>query len=225
MEPGTDAKSAVRGVFITFEGIEGSGKTTLMGLVAEALSRDGHDTVVTREPGGTDLGLALRRVLLDPTMERINPVAELMLFAADRSQHIAETIGPALEKGQTILCDRFSDATVAYQGYGRGLPLETVIAVDVQARGSLRPDLTVLIDLPVERGLARARARNQATPQNPESRIDEEELDFHSRVREGYLVISRREPDRFMVLDGLQSPEKLCRLVTQRIASRFRHGL
>ena len=215
----------MRGIFITFEGIEGSGKTTLMGLVAEALSRDGHEIVVTREPGGTDLGMALRRVLLDPTMEGINPVAELMLFAADRSQHIAETIGPALEKGQTILCDRFSDATVAYQGYGRGLPLETVIAVDEQARGSLRPDLTVLIDLPVQRGLARARARNQANPQNRESRIDEEELDFHNRVREGYLVISRREPDRFMVLDGLQSPEKLCHLVAQKIASRFRHGL
>jgi dTMP kinase len=209
------------GIFITFEGIEGSGKSTLLYNVAAALRRSGLDPLMTREPGGTSLGVALRKVLLNPDMEPIGPVAELMLFAADRAQHVSQVILPAIEAGQIVLCDRYSDATVAYQGHGRGIPLEVITSVDDQARGGALPHMTVLLDLPVETGLTRARTRNDESSDSSESRIDEEELAFHQKVREGYLMLAGNEPERFIILDAAEKPERLAELVMNEFRSRF----
>jgi len=209
------------GIFITFEGIEGSGKSTLLYNVAAALRRSGRDPLMTREPGGTSLGLALRKVLLNPEMEKIGSMAELMLFAADRAQHVAEVILPALETGQILLCDRYSDATIAYQGYGRGIPLDVITAVDRQARGTAEPHMTVLLDLPVDTGLTRARTRNDETSDSSESRIDEEEMAFHRKVREGYLALAHEEPERFLVLDAREVPDRLEEQVMDEFRSRF----
>jgi dTMP kinase len=214
-----------RGLFITFEGIEGSGKTTLMELVAESLGQRGRDCVLTREPGGTPLGLSLRRVLLDPAAAEISSTAELMLFAADRAQHVAEVIRPALEDGSFVLCDRFSDATLAYQGYGRGIDQQAIKAVDGQARGETAPDMTVLLDLPVETGLFRARSRNASSNEHSdgpsESRFDDEQMVFHQKVRDGYLELARKEPARFLVLDGSLAPDTLSEAVTGEMVKRF----
>ncbi len=214
----------MRGIFITFEGIEGSGKTTLMEGVARTLQEKGQDPLLSREPGGTDLGAALRNVLLDPQASGIIAMAELMLFGADRAQHVAEVIRPALEAGRVVLCDRFSDATRAYQGYGRGLLPGTVETVDGAARGEIRPDMTVLVDLPAEIGLERARNRNKQAADQSESRIDEEELAFHRRVREGYLLIVKQEPERFLILDGILRPNELIKTVIKQFALRFPHA-
>ena len=211
----------MKGLFITFEGIEGSGKSTLLYNVAAALRRSGHDPLMTREPGGTSLGVALRKVLLNPDMEKIGSMAELMLFAADRAQHVSEVILPALEDRQIVLCDRYSDATVAYQGHGRGIPLDAIAAVDKQVRSGAIPHLTVLLDLPVETGLTRARTRNDEARDSSESRIDEEEMAFHQRVREGYLMLAGNEPERFLVLDALEKPDRLAELVMDEFRSRF----
>jgi dTMP kinase len=211
----------MRGLFITFEGIEGSGKTTLIEPVAEALRKRGHDPLLTREPGGTDLGLALRKVLLNPRTTGMDSLTELMLFGADRAQHVAEVIRPALEAGRVILCDRFSDATCAYQGFGRGIPLETVNAVDEVAKAGIHPDMTALLDIPAELGLVRVSARNSKAADISESRIDEEELVFHRKVREGYLLLAQREPDRFFVLDARLSPPELAEAVMKELAMRF----
>lgn len=225
MKSGISEKRDSRGIFITFEGIEGSGKSTLLYNVAGALRRSGLDPVLTREPGGTSLGVALRKVLLNPDMEKICSMAELMLFAADRAQHIAQVILPALEAGQIVLCDRYSDATIAYQGHGRGLPIENITAVDSKARGGTAPHMTVLLDLPVEAGLSRALARNDETADNSESRIDEEEMSFHEKVREGYLTLAGKEPERFLVLDAREKPDRLEELVMNEVRSRFPDAL
>jgi dTMP kinase len=211
----------MRGFFVTFEGIEGSGKSTLIHNVANALRPSGLDPIVTREPGGTSLGVALRKVLLSPDMGVIGPIAELMMFAADRAQHVSEVILPALAKGKIVLCDRYSDATVAYQGYGRGIPFDVINVVDMKARDSAVPDLTVLLDLPVEKGLSRVRKRNDLSKDISESRIDEEETAFHQRVRDGYLAIARLEPARFLVLDAMDNPEHLTHLVMDEFRSRY----
>jgi dTMP kinase len=221
LESGINNIRDKRGIFITFEGIEGSGKSTLLYNVAAALRRTGLDPVMTREPGGTSLGVALRKVLLNPDMENIGSMAELMLFAADRAQHVSEVILPALDSCQIVLCDRYSDATAAYQGYGRGIPIDVITSVDNRARGGAIPDMTVLLDLPVEEGLRRARSRNDEAPDNSESRIDEEEAAFHRKVREGYLTLARKDPERFLVLDAMNEPDRLEELVMDEFRSRF----
>jgi dTMP kinase len=215
----------MRGIFITFEGIEGSGKSTLISNVAATLRQTGLDPVITREPGGTSLGVALRKVLLDPDMEKIGSVAELMLFAADRAQHVSQVILPALDAGQIVLCDRYSDATVAYQGYGRGIPIGVINVVDNQARGEAIPHMTVLLDLPAETGLTRARTRNKVSGDSSESRIDDEEMAFHQRVREGYLMLANNEPERYFVLDALEKPDRLFEIVMEEFQSRFPDAL
>jgi dTMP kinase len=176
---------------------------------------------MTREPGGTSLGVALRKVLLNPDMEKIGSMAELMLFAADRAQHVSQVILPALKTGQIVLCDRYSDATFAYQGHGRGIPLDVIADVDNQARSGAIPHMTVLLDLPVETGLTRARSRNDESSDSSESRIDEEEMAFHQRVREGYLMLAGNEPQRFLVLNALEKPDRLEELVMDEFRSRF----
>ena len=211
----------MRGIFITFEGIEGSGKSTLIDNVAVALRQAGRDPLMTREPGGTTLGVALRKVLLNPEMEKLGSMAELMLFAADRAQHVFQVILPALEAGQIVLCDRYSDATIAYQGHGRGIPLDVITVVDNHARSKAIPHMTVLLDLPAETGLTRARTRNKESMDSSESRIDEEEMAFHQRVREGYLMLADQEPERFLVLDAREKSDRMAELVLNGIRSRF----
>lgn len=195
-------------MFITFEGIEGAGKSTQIALVESWLRGLGLDVAVTRQPGGCALGLELRRILLDARNTHLDSTAELFLYLADRAQHVAEVIRPALAAGKTVLCDRYHDSTVAYQGFGRGLDVERLIALGQTATGGLVPDMTVLLDLPVAEGLARARGRNHATgASQAEGRFEALEIDFHQRVRDGFLALAYREPGRFAVADALGSSE------------------
>lgn len=192
-------------MFITFEGIEGSGKSTALRLVAEALREKGFDPVLTCEPGGTALGRSLRSILLNVRSSNISGRAELLLFLADRAQHVAELIVPAQEAGQVILCDRYCDSTFAYQGYGRSLDLEYLRSLNTAATGGLMPDLTLLLDLPVPCGLERAGRRNREEGTViSEGRFDAESLDFHERVRQGYLALAAEDPGRFAVIDASQ---------------------
>lgn len=213
------------GIFITFEGIDGSGKSTLISLLSRMLDDRGADHLVTREPGGTTLGRKLRAVLLDPQAAGLADMVELLLYEADRAQHIREIIRPALERDRIVLCDRFSDATIAYQGFGRGLPMDRVRAIDSQVRDGLLPDLTVLLDLPVEAGLNRTRNRNLGKKNAQESRMDDEAASFHEKVRRGYLEIAASEPGRFLVLNGLRQPEELARAVMDELEARFKDAL
>lgn len=211
----------MKGIFITFEGIEGSGKSTLIGILSGMLNGMGTDHVVTREPGGTPLGRKLRALLLDPDSGELAPMGELLLYEADRAQHLKEIIEPALNRNLIVLCDRFSDATLAYQGFGRGLTVDSVHAIDSRVRGEVVPDLTVLLDLPVEAGLQRARNRNREEDNRAETRMDDETLAFHEAVRTGYLEIASSEPGRFLVLDGLLRPEDLASMVLNEMKARF----
>ena len=198
-------------LFITFEGIEGCGKTTQLRLLAADLERRGYEVIATREPGGCPIGDAVRRILLDPENNAMVPRAELLLYAAGRAQHVEEVIRPALAAGRIVLCDRYIDATAAYQGFGRGLPGEMIDGLNTLAVSGLVPDLTFLLDLPVEEGLGRAVERNAATALQ-EDRFERESLKFHQRVREGYLSIARRE-SRFRIIDAGGT--------TQQVAARI----
>lgn len=195
-------------MFITFEGIEGSGKSTALTLLAQELERRGFDVLRTREPGGCGLGRAIRPILLDARTRGLNMRAELYLFLADRAQHVAEVIRPALEAGQIVLCDRYTDSTLAYQGYGRGLDPEKLRRINEMATGGLVPDLTLLMDLPVGLGLERAGLRNQRQGTViSEGRFDAESMDFHERVRQGYLALAEEEPQRIACINAEQRPE------------------
>jgi dTMP kinase len=193
-------------LFVTFEGIEGSGKSTHLGYLAAHLRQAGRDVVETREPGGTRAGEAIRRLLLGRDAVPLTAETELLLYCADRAQHVAELIRPALAAGRVVLCDRFSDSTIAYQGNGRGLDLETVRALDAHARSGLRPGLTFLLDCPAEEGLARARRRAGAAA-GPADRFERESTPFHERVRAGFLALAAGDPDRFCVLDASEPIE------------------
>ena len=195
-------------MFISFEGIEGSGKSTAQRLLAEHLQGLGYDPLLTREPGGCALGRSLRPILLDARTRGLSSRAEFYLFLADRAQHVAEVIRPALEAGQTVLCDRYADSTLAYQGYGRGLDPEHLRRINDMATGGLMPDLTLLLDLPVHCGLERAglRHREEGTVLS-EGRFDAESLEFHERVRQGYRSLAAEEPERFAIIDAAQPPE------------------
>ena len=191
------------GRFITFEGIEGCGKTTQVRLAFEHLKGRGIPCVMTQEPGGTPLGDRIRQILLNQGSFDIGPRAEALLFCAARAQHVESVIRPALGEGKVVLCDRFSDATIAYQGYGRQLGGDDVRRVIDFAAGTLNPDLTLLFDVAVEAGLERAwrRIARKKGPA-PEDRFEREALAFHRRIREGYLALAEKEPVRFRVLDG-----------------------
>jgi dTMP kinase len=191
----------MRGRFITVEGVEGAGKSTLIDALRECLEADEREVMVTREPGGTRLGEALREVLLDNHQREMVPEAELLLMFAARVQHVKETIRPALDAGTWVICDRFTDATYAYQGYGRRMPLAHIRYLEEWLQEDLRPDLTVLLDLPVETGLARTDGRGG--PDRFESEADE----FFERVREGYLEMARAEPERFRQVDASRPRE------------------
>lgn len=204
--------------FITFEGIEGSGKSTQIRHLLEYLRGKGVDVMVTREPGGTPAGERVRSILLDPAMKGMHPRAELFLYAAARIQHIEEVIQPAIAEGKVVICDRFVDATVAYQGHGRGIPLGEVKVVNSLAALDLKPELTFLLDLPVETGLGRARQRNAADASSATSRFEEEDLPFHTRVRDGYKAIAAADRARVRIIPADQSVERVARQI-QKIVS------
>jgi dTMP kinase len=189
----------LQGKFITFEGIDGSGKSTQMRMLAGTLRAAGVDFDTTREPGGTPLGRRLREAFLE-TEETVAPIAELLLFAADRAQHVELLIKPALAQGRTILSDRYADATIAYQGAGRGFDESTVNQVIDLATGGLEPDLTLFFDITVERAIGRMADRDDEN--SVRNRMDLETADFYTRVRDAYHGIAKREPDRFKVIDA-----------------------
>jgi dTMP kinase len=211
---------STRGIFITVEGIEGSGKSTQLKRLSAALKTSGRNVVVTREPGGTPLAERIRAVLLDPQEEGMDPIAELFLYAAARRQHVADLIRPALETGALVLSDRFTDATLAYQGFGRLLELDQLRLINQIATGGLEPDLTLVFDLSEVTGLGRARARNVASNNEQEGRLEGEDLKFHRRVREGYLSLAQTSP-RFAVIDADGSVEEVEARVNAAIAKRF----
>lgn len=188
--------------FITFEGIEGCGKTTQLRLLARRLEQAGHAVTVTREPGGCPIADQIRNILLDAENQAITPLTELLLYAAARSQHMSEVVTPALDAGGIVLCDRFTDATIAYQGYGRKLDLEVIHKLNQLATSGIGPDLTVLLDCPAETGLKRAISRINNAPGAREERFELESLQFHQRVRDGYLALARQEPERFVIIDA-----------------------
>lgn len=197
------------GRFITFEGIDGCGKTTQLRHLAAALREHNQREVVeTVEPGGTSIGQQIRKVLLDPANTDIFPRTELLLYFASRAQNVEQVIRPALERNAIVLCDRFTDSTLVYQGGGRGLETAIVLELDRIACRGLQPDLTILIDIDLETSLHRARRRNARTGDN-ESRIDDESAAFHARVRDGYLRLAEQHPNRIVVIDGRASIEEV----------------
>ena len=195
-------------MFITFEGIEGSGKSTALGLLAAHLESRGLSVCRTREPGGCQLGQALRHLLLDARTVSLASRAELFLFLADRAQHVAEVILPSLEEGEIVLCDRYMDSTLVYQGAGRGMDPDRLRMLNEQAACGMIPDMTLLFDLPVSEGLARAGRRNREEGTIiSEGRFEAESMAFHHRVREGYLALAAEEPDRIFLVDASQHPD------------------
>jgi dTMP kinase len=203
--------------FVTFEGVEGSGKSTQMRLLAARLRATGREILETREPGGTAIGQTLRGILMDAGNTSLDPVTEWLLLEADRRQHVRETLRPALKRDVFILCDRYSDATEAYQQGGRGLDPAAVQLVDAIARDGLMPDLTLLYDLDPKDGLARARRRDGGEL----GRFEAARLEFHERVREAYLAIARREPERVAVVSASGPPEEVFKETWTRLAERF----
>ena len=199
------------GTFITFEGIDGSGKSTQLRLLGNFLRANGCDALLTREPGGTTLGLRLRAALLD-AMEGVDPLTELLVFAADRAQHVRRLLRPALETGRVVISDRYADATVAYQGAGRGFTPELISQIVQLATEGLKPDLTLLFDVSVEESTSRTTRRSNssrsASAKNVRDRLDIENADFHARVRDAYLQIALAEPERVKLIDSSGPVEK-----------------
>jgi thymidylate kinase len=210
-----------RGRFITFEGPEGSGKSTQLRLLGERLRSAGRDVLETQEPGGTSIGIQIRHVLLDAKNRELCPTAELLLMFASRAQNVDESILPALSAGRTVLSDRFTDSTLVYQGVGRGLGADVVYELDRIACRGLVPDLTLLIDIDAEAGLARARRRSVRT-EDPETRMEEQELGFHRKVRDAYRQLAADEHHRVRLIDGSQTREAVAVEVWQTVAPLFR---
>jgi dTMP kinase len=195
-----------KGFFITFEGCEGCGKSTQSNLLYQYLKKKGLNVVHTREPGGTRAAESIRKVLLDPR-NSITPLAELLLYEASRAQHAAEVILPALKAGSIVICDRFTDATLAYQGYARGLDLDTIQKLNRIATQGLVPDLTILLDIAVEEGLAKARGLKKGSFATGD-RLEREDVSFHRKVRKGYLALARKEPKRIKIIKTASTIEK-----------------
>jgi dTMP kinase len=209
------------GLFITLEGVEGSGKTTQIERLARKLRAAGRRVITTREPGGTVLGEHLRKLILDPPTgadpaHRLDPWAGLLLYLAARAQHVTEVIRPALEAGEIVLCDRFTDATIAYQGYGQGLPVTRLKPLIEKAAGGLTPDLTILLDLSAKKGLERVARRTSLGGES--NRFDRERLRFHERVRAGYLRIARRAASRVQKIRADRKPDAVARDIEARVA-------
>ena len=203
------------GLFVTFEGIEGCGKTTQAARLEQALMAKGRDVVRTRQPGGTALGEKLRGILLDPKNVDIVPLTELLIYEADRAQHVERTIRPALAAGRVVICDRYGDASVAYQGAARGLGAERVAELNRIATGGLAPDVTIVLDLEPKIALARVAARGAA------DRLEREALDFHARVRDGYLAIAKTEPARVKVIAADRDADAIARDVLAAVEPKL----
>jgi dTMP kinase len=210
------------GVFITLEGVEGSGKTTQAAILGDALRAGGHRVTVTHEPGGTRAGEAIRAIFLDPAVS-LNVAAELMLVLADRAQHVREKLRPAIDDGEIVISDRYSDSTTAYQGYGRGFDLKLLGELNRLASDGMRPDFTIVLDCPVETGLARTRARVKGGVRGPD-RFEGEQVEFHRRVRDGFLAIARADPARVTVIDSARPMAEvtgdIARIVAERMEPR-----
>lgn len=196
-------------LFITFEGVEGSGKTTQIHRLGDRLKKCNIPLVTTLEPGGTSIGTKIRQILLDKMNENLAPFSELMLYIADRAQHVKEVIGPALAEGKWVLCDRFFDATMVYQGAGRGQDMELIKALNELSTGGRKPDITFLMDLPIEIGLQRARRREADDHTGSHDRFEREEMPFHKKIREGYLEQARLYRDRFIIIDATLTIEEI----------------
>jgi len=205
--------------FVSFEGGDGTGKTTQIHALETFLLQQGLSCVVTREPGGTSLGKMIRRLLLEVGDQEIPPAAELFLYLADRAQHVNEIIRPALAAGKIVLCDRFTDSTVAYQGYGRGIDLKLLGQLNDVANDGVCPELTFLLDCPVIEGLGRTSRRPSVEGQPREDRFERETLDFHERIRAGFLVMARADPARFRVIDSSRPKDEVSRAIV-RIANQ-----
>ncbi len=203
-------------MFITFEGTEGSGKTTQIGRLVKELSEANYSVQSTREPGGTTVGDQIRSILLNPLNERLFPTSELLLYAASRAQHVREVIVPALKNGEIVISDRFADASVAYQSYGRNLNLTLITQLNRIATDGLVPDLTFLLDLPVEIGLQRA-----SSSRGTLDRIEREKLEFHRRVQTGYLSIAEESPDRIKVVDATKSMDVIYQEIWSTIQKKI----
>lgn len=208
-------------LFITFEGVEGSGKTTQIDRLKKYLARKGLTCKITREPGGPLISEKVRKILLDPDHKNLCPLSELLLYEAARAQHVDQVIKPLLKKGTIVLCDRFSDATIAYQGYGRGLDLPLIRQLNRLASQGLKPDLTFLLDCPSELGLKRARLRNRSSRNEKEGRFERERAEFHQRVRRGYLEIAKKEPHRVKVIDTRMGVEKVFETIREIVDERL----
>jgi dTMP kinase len=213
-------------MFITFEGIEGSGKSTQIKQLVPILKARGRDCVLTREPGATEVGLKIRAILLDAANSAILPLTELLLYEADRAQHIQEVIKPALLEDKVVLSDRFFDATTVYQGYGRGFDLEVIQQIHEIVLCGLKPDLTLILDLPVQMGLERAWQRiNAQKGGTPEDRFEKEAVEFHERIRQGYLTLAEEEPERFRVVDASRDEQTLHQDISRIVLSLETHEL
>lgn len=207
------------GKFITFEGIDGSGKSTQLRMLAGSLRERGIDLIMTQEPGGTPLGRRLRDAFLE-TEESVTPIAELLLFAADRAQHVEFLIRPALAQGRVVISDRYADATFAYQGAGRGFDEKTVNNVIKLATSGLKPDLTLFFDIPIAVALERMNARGESGERA--NRMDFETVEFYERVREAYLGIASREPKRFQIVDASGSVDEIQRRVLELVTATLK---
>jgi dTMP kinase len=204
------------GLFITFEGGEGSGKTTQIKLLADKLKAEGNDVVTTREPGGTSEAEKIRSLLVNRDGGDWTPVAEVLLLFAARSMHVENLIKPTLAAGKTVICDRFTDSTRAYQSYGHGLPIETVESINTMTLNGFEPHMTFILDLPVEAGLARA-GKRLAQDASKEDRFEKLKTDFHERLRQGYLDIAKKNPRRCMVINADQSVEAVAAAIHSRL--------
>lgn len=213
------------GYFITFEGVEGCGKTTQIKLLSEFFSGRGIRTLLTREPGGCPIADKIRAILLDAENRALSPLAELMLYAAARAQHVTEVITPALNAGQIVLCDRFCDATVAYQSFGRGIDRGVIDSLNLLACQGVTPNLTVLFDCDPAIGLERARRRIEETSGPREERFELEALPFHHRVHAGYLQLAVDEPDRFLIINGSDTIEEIFATISSRVLTRIPEAL
>jgi dTMP kinase len=200
-------------VFITFEGPDGSGKTTHLKLLAEWLRDQGYDVLETREPGGTAIGEKVRAIVLDRASQEMEATTEILLFSAARAQHVGQIIRPHLSRGGIVLCDRYADSTLAYQGYGRGLDLPTLRVINSFATSGLRPALIIYLDVPVEEGLE----RRQQAKGGEWNRLDAETLAFHQRVRAGYLALAAEEPHRWAIIDATRPTEVVQQEIRERV--------
>jgi dTMP kinase len=205
-------------MFITLEGIEGSGKSTQLRHIEAFCKQRGRAVTVTREPGGTAIGEAIRAILLNPENRRMEPLTEMLLYEADRAEHVRKKILPALADGRVVLCDRFYDATVVYQGYGRDLDLEMIHRIHRTILGQIKPDVTFLFDLAPEAGLQRAWSQiNTGHRSGTETRFENEALAFHRKIRDGYLTVARLEPERFCIVDAARDEDTVRQAVLEQL--------